>query len=259
MNKLLRLGWFTTANGEGSYGLLFDTLEAIKSKKLIAKIEFVFVNRDFGQSDKTDDLINLVKKNNIPLVTLSSRKFRKNRKNKPWEELREIYDIEVIEKLKKFNIDIAIHAGYMLIAPVLCSYFKTINLHPALPGETIGIWQKAIWDVILLEKSHTGAMIHLSTVNVDEGPVISYCEFSVKNNNYSELWEEKKLYKNETILSDIGEKLPLFQKIRSESLLRERPLMIETLKAIQMGKISIENIEKPINLTSLVEEYLYRI
>ena len=67
------------------------------------------------------------------------------------------------------------------------------------------------------------------------------------------------LYKNETILSDIGEKLPLFQKIRSESLLRERPLMIETLKAIQMGKISIENIEKPINLTSLVEEYLYRI
>ena len=62
MNKLLRLGWFTTANGEGSYGLLYDTLEAIKSKKLIAKIEFVFVNREFGQSDKTDHLFNLVKK-----------------------------------------------------------------------------------------------------------------------------------------------------------------------------------------------------
>ena len=257
MNKLLRLGWFTTANGEGSYGLLYDTLEAIKSKKLIAKIEFVFVNRDFGQSNKTDHLFNLVKENNIPLVTLSSRKFRKSRKNKPWKELRETYDIEVIKKLKKFNIDIAIHAGYMLIAPVLCSYFKTINLHPALPGETIGIWQKAIWDVILLGKSQTGAMIHLSTLDLDEGPVISYCEFSVIKNDYFELWEEKKLYKNETILSDIGEKLPLFQKIRSESLLRERPLMIETLKAIQLGKISIENIDKPINLTPLVEEYLY--
>lgn len=190
-------------------------------------------------------------------MTLSSRKFRKNRENKPWEELRETYDIEVIKKLKKFNIDIAVHAGYMLIAPILCSHFKTINLHPALPGETIGIWQKAIWDVILLEKSHTGAMIHLSTVNVDEGPVISYCEFSVKKNNYSELWKEKKLYKNKTILSDIGEQLPLFKKIRSESLLRERPLMIETLKAIQLGKISVENIENPINLTPLVEEYLY--
>ena len=33
--------------------------------------------------------------------------------------------------------------------------------------------------------------------------------------------------------------------------------MIETLKAIQLGKISIENIDKPINLTPLVEEYLY--
>jgi cell fate (sporulation/competence/biofilm development) regulator YmcA (YheA/YmcA/DUF963 family) len=33
--------------------------------------------------------------------------------------------------------------------------------------------------------------------------------------------------------------------------------MIETLKAIQLGKISIENIENPINLTPLVEEYLY--
>ena len=87
MNKLLRLGWFTTANGEGSYGLLYDTLEAIKSKQLSAKIEFVFVNRDFGQSDKTDQVLNLVKKNNIPLVTLSSRKFRKSRKNKAWEKL----------------------------------------------------------------------------------------------------------------------------------------------------------------------------
>ena len=257
MNKLLRLGWFTTANGEGSYGLLYDTLEAIKSKQLSAKIEFVFVNRDFGQSDKTDQVLNLVKKNNIPLVTLSSRKFRKSRKNKAWEELRETYDIEVIKKLKKFNIDIAVHAGYMLIAPILCSHFKTINLHPALPGETIGIWQKAIWDVILLEKSQTGAMIHISTINVDEGPVISYCEFSVKKKYYSELWKEKRSYKNEKILSDIGEKLPLFQKIRSESLIRERPLMIETLKAIQLGKISIENIEEPINLTSSVEKYLY--
>ena len=39
MNKLLRLGWFTTSNGEGSYGLLYDTLEAIKSKQLSAKIK----------------------------------------------------------------------------------------------------------------------------------------------------------------------------------------------------------------------------
>ena len=254
MSSFLKIGWFTSAKGEGSYGLFNETIKAIEDRELKAEIRFVFVNRDFGQSKKTDSFISLVKSKNIPLVTFSSKKFRENNNNIPWKNLRNEYDNKVISKLRNFNIDFSVHAGYMLIAPILCSYYKTINLHPALPGETIGMWQQAIWDVIFSNKNHTGAMIHISTKKVDEGPVISFCKFSVKNKIYKDLWSEKNLYTREKILKIIGEKLPLFQKIRADGLIRERPLMIETLKAIGSGKISLENPTMPINLTKSIEQ-----
>ena len=130
----LRLGWFSTGNGEGSYGLLKAALDAIDSGKLNASIEFVFCNREKGQTAGSDRFIDFAESRGIPVVTLSSRRFRREHDNRRWSELREDFDRAVLGLIEQFEVDITVNAGYMLIAPLLCQEPLMINLHPALPS-----------------------------------------------------------------------------------------------------------------------------
>ena len=252
--NLLKIGWFTTGRGEGSYGLLESTLNAIHSGELHGKIAFVFVNRVEGQTNHTDRLLTLVRSHGIPLITLSSRDFRRAHNNKPWKNLREMFDKTIIELLKPYDADIAVHAGYMLIAPLLCSEYLTLNLHPALPGGTIGMWQQAVWDVIEKRLNRTGAMVHVSTINVDEGPVIATSDFSVRGKNFDAHWEEIDGFDLKKLKQKMGEELELFKAIRKAGLLRERPLLVETLKAVSQGRIDPTGSSGTIDLTKVVEK-----
>ena len=249
----LKVGWFSTGRGEGSYGLLRAVLNAIDSGDLKAELAFVFVNRFKGQTKRTDRFIELVEAHSIPLVTLSSRDFRRAKNDRPWEELREDFDRAAIDLLRPYSADIAVHAGYMLIAPLLCSEYLTLNLHPALPGGTIGMWQQAVWDVISKELDQTGAMIHISTEDVDEGPVLSTTRFSVKGDRFTSLWNEIASADLVELKESIGEELPLFKAIREAGLLRERPLIIETLKAVVAGRIDLTGSDEITDLTQEVE------
>ena len=129
----LRLGWFSTGRGEGSYGLLKAALDAIESGELNASIEFVFCNRARGQAKGSDRFIAFAESHDIPVVTLSSRQFRRDHDNRPWAELREDFDRAVLGLIDPFSVDMTVNAGYMLIAPLLCREHLMINLHPALP------------------------------------------------------------------------------------------------------------------------------
>jgi len=249
----LKIGWFSTGRGEGSYGLLSSALEAIYSGDLNAELAFVFVNRVKGQTKRTDRFLELVGSRGIPLVMLSSRDFRRANDNKPWAELREAFDEAAIELLRPHNADIAVHSGYMLIAPLLCSKYLTLNLHPALPGGTIGMWQQAVWDVITEGLDETGAMIHVSTENVDEGPVLSTATFSVRGGEFDSLWADVNGADFDALKSDPGEDLPLFKAIRCAGLLRERPLLIETLKAVGEGQIDPTGAGDVVDLSVEVE------
>ncbi len=233
----LKVGWFSTGRGEGSYGLLESALKAIDSGELNAELAFVFVNRVKGQTKRTDRFLELVESRGIPLVTLSSRDFRRAHDNRPWAELREDFDRAAIELLRPHSADIAVHAGYMLIAPLLCSEYLTLNLHPALPGGTIGMWQQAVWDVISEGLDETGAMIHVSTEDVDEGPVLSTTTFSVRGAGFDEHWDEVASSDINDLKDTVGEDLALFKAIREAGLVRERPLLIETIKAVAQGRI----------------------
>ena len=255
-NPPLRIGWFSTGRGIGSYGLFHSTFNSIRSGYLNAVVEFVFLNREVGQSEITDAFMKSIKKTGTPMVTLSSKFFKNNNGNLPWDKLREIYDKAVIEELKTYKIDIAVHAGYMLIAPILCKHYITINLHPDLPGETIGMWQQAVWNVIERKKIETGAMIHVSTAKVDRGPVLSYCKFPVRGKNYDHLWDEVRNYDTDKLKHKFGEELPLFSKIRQDGLARETSLLTETLFSIQMGEISLGNIKKSLDLTDRINRHL---
>lgn len=249
----LKVGWFSTGRGEGSYGLLSSALEAIDSGDLPAELAFVFVNRVKGQTKRTDRFLELVESRGIPLVTLSSRDFRRNNDNKPWAELREAFDEAAIELLRPHKADIAVHAGYMLIAPLLCSEYLTLNLHPALPGGTIGMWQQAVWDVITEGLDETGAMIHVSTEDVDEGPVLSTATFSVRGAEFDSLWADVNGADFDALKGEPGEDLPLFKAIREAGLLRERPLLIETLKAVGEGRIEPTGVGDVVDLSVEVE------
>jgi len=253
----LRVGWFSTGRGEGSYGLLKAALNAINSGDLNAELAFVFVNRVKGQAKRTDRFLELVEVHNIPLVTLSSRDFRRTNDNRPWAELRGEFDRAAIELLRVHSADIAVHAGYMLIAPLLCSEYLTLNLHPALPGRTIGMWQQAVWDVISQGLDETGAMIHVSTEDVDEGPVLSTTKFSVKGDEFTSFWNEIAEANITELKKNFGEELPLFKAIREAGLMRERPLVIETLKAVVAGRIQLTGSGDITDLTQEVEKSIH--
>ncbi len=142
--------------------------------------------------------------------------------------------------LARFNPDICVLAGYMLIVgPEMCQKYKMINLHPAAPGGPQGTWQEVIWKLIERDAEETGAMMHLVTPELDKGPPVAYCTFRIRGEPFDEYWEEVKGKSVAEIKAEEGGNNPLFKKIRAYGLIREFPLIVATLKAFSQGMIRI--------------------
>ncbi len=255
---MVRLGWLSTGRGEGSYGLLKAALDAIESGDLNASIEFVFCNRERGQAEGSDRFIDFAESHGIPVVSLSSQRFRREHDRRPWAELREEFDRAVLQLIAPFEVDMTVNAGYMLIAPLLCREHLMINLHPALPDGPAGMWQNVIRELISSRAEETGAMVHIVTEEVDGGTVLSFCRFSTHGPELDRLWDDVAGRNGEVLKGDEVEGHPLFARLREIGLIRERPLLVETLKAIAGGKISLEDAPttEPLDLTFEVEASL---
>ena len=239
---MLNIGWFSTGRGSGSRGLLEAVVESIKKHGSTINIEFVFCNREKGESKETDIFLDQVQDYGIPLVTLSSQNFRKRNGGGPFSALRDKFDKQVANLLVPYKSDTAILAGYMLIASAnLLSKYTMLNLHPALPDGPVGTWQEAIWQLIGERSSESGGHIHVATQHLDRGPVITYYSFPLSGPIFDPLWRELGNITVEQIKSSHGESSPLFQAIRNEGMKRERPLLVETLRAISTGQIRVEN------------------
>ena len=257
----LRIGWFTTANGPGSRGMFTAVLDAIQSGALTAKFEFVFVSRERGQTDPTDDFMDLVEANDIPLVTLSSLKFRRANDDAPWNQLRDAFDRAILAEVADFNPDVSVMAGFMLFTPGVSRQLLCLNQHPALPGGPIGKWQDAIWDVIEHEQKQHGSMVHIATPELDRGPVATFCSFPIRGRKFDPKWEDVKNQNIPSLRRTGDENLPLFAAIREAGIKRERPLVVETLKAvadreIDLNTIAASDITEPIDMTDRVESAL---
>lgn len=239
-------------------GLLRSTLETIAAGHLNARIEFVFCNREKGQRAATDRFLEYVKRNRIPLETLSSYRFRRQREDAPWPQLREAYDEAVIKRLQQYSPAISIHAGYMLIAPVLCQHFLTINLHPALPDGPSGTWQSVIWELMEQRAPESGVMVHVSTTEVDAGPVLAYCRYPLTGGQLDRMWLRTRDRSMAEIREREGETNQLFKAIRENALRRERPMLAKTLIAIADGRIDPANppVADPMDLTEVVAQSL---
>jgi folate-dependent phosphoribosylglycinamide formyltransferase PurN len=223
---LLNIGWFSTGRDEAARQLLQAVEDKSYSGDINGKIGFVFSNREPGESKESDLFFKLVRSYNIPLICLSHQKFKTAGEEKEW---RIKYDREVHKKIEPFAPDLCVLAGYMLIvSEELCQKYDMINLHPAPPGGPTGSWQEVIWAFIQNKAETAGAMMHLVTPELDRGPVISYCLFSIKGEPFSEYWRR-------------DDKKMLFRLIRQHELVREFPLITLTLQALSRGDVGIKD------------------
>ena len=127
MASAYKLGWFATGRGAGSRGILKAVQESIQTGKLDAEIEFVFCNRERGETEATDTFLDMVEGYGIPLVNFSYKMYRSildmpnPDPEEPLPQWRIDYDREVMKRLDRFNPNLCVLAGYMLIGgPEMC-------------------------------------------------------------------------------------------------------------------------------------------
>ncbi|HWO93860.1 MAG TPA: formyltransferase family protein [Dehalococcoidia bacterium] len=263
----LQVGWFATARGAGSYNLLETTLRAIDSGSLDARIAFVFCNREPGESEATDRFFDLVRSRDIPLLTLSSVRFRKEREGErsrptaPLPAWRREFDDALLRLVAPFSIDVAMLAGYMLIfTEDACLRLPLLNLHPAAPGGPAGTWQQVIRELIETRARRSGVTVFLATPEVDAGPPVTYCTFSLDDAALAPHWAEAAPRRGATL-----DETALFRAIRERGMAREGPLVVETLRAFVQGERRVQAFRvvdakgedaPPLDLTERVEAAL---
>jgi len=243
---MYKIGWFSTGRDKAARDLLKTVYREIKKGNISVEISFVFSNREKGENPESDKFFVLVRKYGFPLIAFSSAKFRPDLRKKDLEEWRKEYHHRVIKLLKNYPIDLIVLAGHMLIVSAeICEKYKMINLHPAKPAGPKGTWQEVIWQLIRDKEKESGVMMHLVTPELDAGPAISYCTYSICGKKFDKLWQrlnaKLKIKNLEMIIKEEGESEPLFKKIREEGLKREFPLIVYTIKNLANGKIKIKN------------------
>ena len=238
---MVSLGWFSTGRGDGSLGLLQWVQGAIEWGELSAQIQFVFSNREQGESEGSDRFFQQIHDYDIPLISLSSQRFRRERGGGLFSRHRQAFDQEVMRRLKGYEPELCVLAGYGLITDAeMCNRYTMLNLHPSMPGGPVGTWQDVIWKLIEEKAQEAGAYIHLATEDLDRGPVLTYCSLPLRGNAFDPLWSEIEGRSVDYLKATEGENLLLFQLIRQEGIRMERPLLLETLKSFANGNLRVE-------------------
>lgn len=242
---MYQLGWFSTGRDRAARDLLTVANDSIKRGEIKAELAFVFCTREPGEAEESDLFIKLVNSYRIPLVCYSYQKFKARQTSSKQEQgaglpsWRLDYDREVMRRLEDFHPDLCVLAGYMLITgPEICQRYNMINLHPAAPGGPTGTWQGVIRQLIDSEAQETGVLMNLVTPELDKGPPVAYCTFSLRGKPFDGYWPAiKKLPPDSPLGKQARESL--FKLIRKHGLAREFPLIVSTIKAFSQGRIRI--------------------
>jgi len=239
-------GIWTTGRDEAALQLLETIHKAVIDEIIPGTISYVFCNRIQGEGSWSDKLLNWCEEHKLPIVVISSSQYEPALRKQNLEIWRRNFHAKVREKLKGFREQFRVLAGYMLILdPETCGDIPSLNLHPAKPGGPKGTWQQVIWQLMESDADETGVMIHLATPQLDEGPAITYCTFSIRGKDFDPLWNGLKEKLKSSTLSQIikieGEDNALFKEIRKHGLMREFPLIVHTIKEVASGNVQIVN------------------
>ncbi len=266
----MRIGWLSTGRDQAAGTLLAEVVGRARRDGIAFDIAAVFCDRQRGESAESDRLLGLAEQLHIPAVMASSRESWGAAQAEGIERARwrETFHVEVMRLLEPFGLDVLVMAGYMLIvSPAMCRRYALLNLHPALPSGPTGIWQDVIWTLLEEEATETGAMINLATSELDRGPVVALCRFSLRGPDWEPLWtqfrEKRRTLSVAEIASAEGEGEPLFAEIRSRGEVREIPLLYQTIRRFADGKLTTadggvfsESARLPLDLTEPVEREL---
>ena len=239
-------GWWTTGRDHAAIDLFETVHNAIKNGVIPGKISYVFSSREPGESEFSDRLAKMAADHGIPVVSLSGVRFRPELRKQNREVWGHAYHKEVLAKVKDFTAQVVVLAGYMwVVSPEVCRKLSIINLHPAAPGGPAGTWQEVIWQLLDQKADRTGVMMHLVTPELDKGPAVTYCSFSIQGSAWDHLWNqfEHELQRSslEKIKESFGESQPLFARIRNEGTKKELPLIVQTIRSLAAGEISIKD------------------
>jgi phosphoribosylglycinamide formyltransferase 1 len=266
----VRIGWLSTGRDQAAGTLLAEVVGRARRDGIALDIACVFSDRVRGESAESDHFLDLAEQYHIPAVTASSRESwrRAEADGVPRLRWREAFHDEVMRLLEPFGLDVLVMAGYMLIAsPAMCHRYALLNLHPALPNGPTGTWQEVIWRLLDEEAKETGAMIHLATAELDRGPVVAFCRFSLRGSEWEPLWAQFHEKRRSRSVAEIeaaeGEAEPLFAEIRRRGEVREIPLLYHTVRRFAEGRLTTadggifsESARLPLDLTESVEREL---
>ncbi len=239
-------GWFSSGRGEGSIALLTTVQRQMAEGFIPGRIAYVFCDREPGETPAADRFHGVVRSLGLPLLTLSSRGVREAIRSgqAEAETRRQEFDARVLAMVAGYEAQVVVLAGYMLVlSPLLCERLLCLNLHPAVPGGPKGTWRQVMWQLMESRAAEAGAMLHLATPILDEGPPVSYCRFSLRGPDFEPLWrayeDKRRHYSQAEIKAREGDREPLFARIRAEELRREVPLIIVTLRDLASGALRL--------------------
>jgi phosphoribosylglycinamide formyltransferase-1 len=262
-------GWWTTGRDQAAIDLFETVHNAINIGIIPGEISYLFSSREPGESKFSDSLIKRAGDYGIPMVSLSAVRFRPDLRKQDREAWRQAYHKEVLDKIRGFSAQVVVLAGYMwVVSPEVCQKLSIINLHPAAPGGPAGTWQEVIWQLLDQKADKTGVMMHLVTPELDKGAAVTYCSFPIQGDTWDLLWKqfEHELQRSglEEIKESFGESQPLFARIRNEGVKRELPLIVQTIRLLAAGDISIKDsrlydraggkLAGPYDLTDVIEK-----
>lgn len=253
MREKFQIGLFTSAWDKVAWDLVAEVCHNVQKGFIPeSEIAFVFCSRETGETHFGDLMISNVRNLGVPLITFSSLKFQPELRRKGREAEKQgdfsiintwrlAHDHEVAKLISSTDLDILL--GYMwVVGEEMCQERTMINLHPALPSGPKGTYREVIWKLIRDRASRTGVMMHLVTPELDMGPPIAYCSFSIQGKSFNPLWEEmEKRLKRESLeqIAEGGEDNPLFKEIRKKGVIREFPMVIWTIKIFAERRIKI--------------------
>lgn len=162
------------ASGNGT--TLQSIIDAIKNNELNAKINLVVSNNEDAYA------LERAKNAGIETYIIQNRETSK-------------VDMELTEKLKNYNVDLIVLAGYLkLIGENLINNYTIINTHPSLLPKFGG---KGMYGmnvhraVIEAGEEYSGVTLHYVNNKYDEGNIIKQTKVKVEKEDTAETLSEK--------------------------------------------------------------------
>lgn len=167
-----RLAVFASGSGSNFQALI----DAVEEKRLQADINLLVCDQPEAR------VIGRAQYHGVPCFAFSAKEYQS----------KEIFENEILKKLREYEIDCVILAGYMrLIGPTLLGAYggKIINIHPSLLPSFPG--KDAVGQALEAGVKVTGVTIHYVDAGMDTGPIIAQEAVTVSETDTRESLQKK--------------------------------------------------------------------